>query len=118
MLRQALEIIPHQSSQEPPFQSCLQPSRSEITSCRHLTLAHLPVHLPMSHALLIRSDSKITQQKKKLDSAPFLILCQTHSLWERLLLQQALINHQHPWNKCMCWEPNNLLGFLMDGSKK
>ncbi|MED6239978.1 hypothetical protein ATANTOWER_014123, partial [Ataeniobius toweri] len=44
------------------------------------------------HALLTRSDSKITQWKQELDSVPFLLLCHRG---KDLSPQQALINHQH-----------------------
>ncbi|MED6267559.1 hypothetical protein CHARACLAT_013519, partial [Characodon lateralis] len=74
MLRRALEIIPHRSSREPPFHSCLQSCHSEITSWRHLILAHLPVHPPTLHALLTQRDSKITRETEKRQSSipPFL----------------------------------------------
>ncbi|MED6295117.1 hypothetical protein CHARACLAT_028131, partial [Characodon lateralis] len=70
-----LETIPCRSSRECPFLSCLRPCDSGITSWKHRTIAHPPVHPAIPHAQLKRchsEDHKIIESVLR-TSAPLLL---------------------------------------------
>ncbi|MED6238450.1 hypothetical protein ATANTOWER_021623 [Ataeniobius toweri] len=61
MLWRVLEKTTCCSNHEPPFLSHLQPCSSEITSRKHQTIAHPPVHPPTPHAQLKHCCLRITK---------------------------------------------------------
>ncbi|KAK5604445.1 hypothetical protein CRENBAI_017221 [Crenichthys baileyi] len=82
MLRRVLEKT-CRSNREPPILSYLQPGSSEITSWKHQTIAHLPVHPPTLHAQPKHCCLTITKRERQHCESLCYSSCETQPLWDR-----------------------------------